>query len=78
MVFQTLLADSVGIAAGYRLDGWGLITGGAQLEDWLWGLPSVPPNEYWGLKLTSHICLVPRSRMIELYFQSPTFSWYDN
>jgi hypothetical protein len=50
----------VSIAMGYRLDGQGLIPGRGK-ESFL------SP----GVKLTTHLHLVPRSRMVELYLHSP-------
>jgi hypothetical protein len=53
-----------------------------QRPDRLWGPPSLLYNVYLGpfqgglsgrgMKLTTHLRLTPRSRMVELYFHSPT------
>jgi hypothetical protein len=75
--------SSVGIATAYGLDCRGSIPDRSkrifsfpQLPDQLWG-----PSEYRGVflrrssgrvvKLTTHLHLVPRSRMMELYINSP-------
>jgi hypothetical protein len=52
-----------------------------QRPDWLWGPLSLLSNGYrWffprgkssrGMKLTTHLHLVPRSKMVELYISSP-------
>jgi hypothetical protein len=69
---------------GYGLDGWRSIPGtgkriffSPQHPDLIWGPPSLISSGYWrlfprGVKLTSDIFLVPRSRMVELYLHSPT------
>jgi hypothetical protein len=67
---------------GYGLDGQGSITCRGkrfsllQCPDQLWGPPSLLLNTYWGLfawgqrgqgmKLATHLHLVPSSRMVEL------------
>jgi hypothetical protein len=77
---------SVGIATGYGLDGAGSIPGGskifpsAQLPGQNWDPLSLLSNEHRGLfprgysgrgvKLTTHIHLVPSSRKVELYLHS--------
>jgi hypothetical protein len=52
-----------------------------QCPDRLWDPPSLLSNEYqglfpgwysgWGVKLATHLHLVPRSRIVELYLHSP-------
>jgi hypothetical protein len=74
---------SVGIATGYRLDCSGSISGREKFShhpDKLCGPPIPLTNEYRelfpggksgrGSKLTTHLLLVPRSRMVELYLHS--------
>jgi hypothetical protein len=71
---------------GYGLDGRGSRQGKQifstpQHLDQLWGPPSLLSNGYHGMysrgkssgdvKLTTHLHLVPRSRMVELYLHSP-------
>jgi hypothetical protein len=69
--------SSVGIVTGYMLDGPGSIPGSArflispQRPDRLCGPLSLLSNGYRGVKLTTHLHLVPRSRMVELYLHSP-------
>jgi hypothetical protein len=72
----------VGIAMGYGMDCPGSITdkarffSSAQRPDRLWGSPSLLSSGYrwqssWGMKLTTHLHLMPRSRLAELYLHSP-------
>jgi hypothetical protein len=47
-----------------------------QCSYWVWSPFSLLPNEYrgwswWSMKLTTHLHLAPRSRMVELYLHSP-------
>jgi hypothetical protein len=79
--------SSVCMATGYDLNGSGSIPGSArflfspQRPDQLWGQPSLLSNGYrrlfprvWsgrGVKLATHLHLVPRSRKLELYLHSP-------
>jgi hypothetical protein len=49
-----------------------------QYPDQLWGPISLLSNGYkglsgWGVMLTTHLYLVPRSRMVNLYLHSPIF-----
>jgi hypothetical protein len=49
--------------------------------DYLWGPPNLQSNWYWdffprglngrGLKLTTHLQLMPRSKKVDLYIYSP-------
>jgi hypothetical protein len=76
--------NSVGIATGYELDCRGSIPGRGrsisstpQHTDQLWGPPSLLYNGCCGenrrrRKLTTHLHLVPRPRMVELYLHSQT------
>jgi hypothetical protein len=46
------------------------------VRDWFWASPSVQTNRYqglipWGVKLTTHLPLVQRTKMVELYLYSP-------
>jgi hypothetical protein len=77
----------IGIPIGYGLWGQGSIPdmgrffSSPQHTDRPWGPPSPGSNGYRGLfpwdyssrgvKLTTHLHLVPKSRMVELYFHSP-------
>jgi hypothetical protein len=75
--------SSVGIATGYRLDERGSISGtdtmffsSPQRADQLWGPLSLLSNGYRGqcgrgVKLTTNLLVVPRSRMVELCIHSP-------
>jgi hypothetical protein len=64
---------------GYELDGLGSIPGNAkcffspQLPDLSNGYRGLFPcgEGGKGVKLTTHLQLVPRSRMVELYLRSP-------
>jgi hypothetical protein len=73
--------SSVGIATGYELEDWGVgvrapvgsrIFSSPNRSDRLWGPPNLQSNGYRrlfhrGLKLTTHLQLLPRSRIAELY-----------
>jgi hypothetical protein len=72
--------SSVGIVTGYMLDRLGSIPGrdkryfsSPQCPDQLWGPPTLLSNGYWGLffgwsmRLTTHLNLLLRLRMVELY-----------
>jgi hypothetical protein len=68
------VGTSVGIETGYRLDDRGSIFGRISL----YSIPSRPvlrllSRGYGGrsVKMTTHPHLVPRSRIMELYFRSP-------
>jgi hypothetical protein len=77
--------SSVGIKAGYGLDDWGVrvrvlvgstIFSSPRRLNWLWGPPSPLSNGYRGksgrgVKLTTHLQLVPRSINVDLYIYSP-------
>jgi hypothetical protein len=75
--------SSVGIATGYGLDGLGSVPGMARFfsSPWLWGPLSLLSNvcsgrfprglSGRGVKLTTHLHQLPRSRMVELYFHPP-------
>jgi hypothetical protein len=77
------LLNSVGIATGYGLDTRGSIPGKGkrffstpQRPDMLWGSPSLLLNGYRrlsgrGLKLTTDVHLVLKSRIVDLYLHSP-------
>jgi hypothetical protein len=54
--------SSVGITTGYGLDGPGSIRGGARF---------FPRQIGRGMKLTTHLHLVQRSVMVELYLYPP-------
>jgi hypothetical protein len=72
--------SSVGVGTGYRLDGRGSITGRDKIfvsipkrQDRLCGPPyTIGIGEFFpgvlrrGVKLTTHLHLVPKSRMVEL------------
>jgi hypothetical protein len=55
----------------------------SQRPDWLWVPSSLLSNGYWvlftrekscrGMKLTTHLLQVPRSRMVELYLHFPIY-----
>jgi hypothetical protein len=80
--------SSVGITTGYGLDDLGSIPENAkffssQRSDRLWGPPSLISKGNWGIlswgysgsgvKLTTHIYLLPRSRKVELYLHFNTY-----
>jgi hypothetical protein len=82
-----LLDSSVGTEKGYGLEGRGSIPGsgkkfvlhsiqtgyGARLASCLKGYRELFPRRYSGrvVQLTTHLYLVPMSRMVELYLHSP-------
>jgi hypothetical protein len=82
--------SSVGIAMGYGLDGRGSIPSRrkrflpTQRPERLWGPPSFLSNGYrglfpreqsvWHVKLNTHLQLMPRSKMVDLYLHSPCIS----
>jgi hypothetical protein len=78
---MTSLRDgSVGTVTGYRLDDWGSILSRgkrflsiAQRPDLLWSPPSLLPNGQGRrcIQLTTHLHLVLKSRLVELYLHSP-------
>jgi hypothetical protein len=81
-VYCIQINHRVGIATGYGLDSQGSIPGSArflsspQRPDRLCGPPSLLSNGYCGalslgVKLTTHLRLVPRSRMVELHLHPP-------
>jgi hypothetical protein len=80
-IVKKRLYSSVGIGTGWTARGSIRDRGkrsfsAPQRPDWLWGQPSLLSNGYRGLsprgvKLTTHLHLVPKSRMVELYLHSP-------
>jgi hypothetical protein len=70
--------SSVSIGTGYMLEGRRSMPGrgkrflsNPQRPDRLWG-PFLSLQCGGSVKLTTHLHLVPRSRMVKLYFHSPT------
>jgi hypothetical protein len=85
--YNFVRGNLVGIATCYRLDGRGSIPGGERFfsslkrQERLWGELSLLSNGFqglflrrksgWGVKLTTHLHLAPRSKMVKLYLHSP-------
>jgi hypothetical protein len=80
--------SSVAIMTNYWLDSRGSVPGRGKrffIPDRLWNPPAFLYNGHqwlfpgykaaWGVKLTTHLHLVPRLRMVVLYLQPRKFSW---